>query len=97
MSNQQCPNCGEYKYKKEVGSRKAGCWLIAAGLGGGFLLGGAAGAFGGVVEMNLIFLIISGLLFLFGLFLFVTSFLPGDEGVTYNCSNCNYRDIYDSN
>ncbi len=94
MANKLCPNCGEHKFKKEASARTGGFWLMVAGFAGPAVLGGASQGLGGFMEMPLLIVIIFGLLFLLGVFLFAGSFLPGTKQDSYYCSNCNHRATY---
>lgn len=86
----ECPRCKQFTYKKGMSNRGAGCMFL---LGLPILIGmipGAAGFYGGTVDME-IFTFIIPLSMIIGVIVIIYSFISPQKTINYKCSNCDFE------
>jgi hypothetical protein len=85
----QCPNCKQYTYKKGWSNRGCG-WTLLLGVPILILMmPGAAGFYGGTVDMEIsgFFILLSMII---GVIVIIYSFISPQKTINYTCSNCDF-------
>ena len=90
MSNYECPNCGQFKYKKQMSVRGCGWRLLLIVPILSLLLPGASRYHGG----NMSFKDVGGITFwaiILGIFIVVISYVSPQKKIQYKCENCEFE------
>ncbi len=93
MANYECPNCGQYKYSKNLSTLGCGVSLlvivpiICLMIPGGSKYHGGDTSFSDLSGVVLLSMII-------GVIVIVYSILFPQKTITYKCSNCNYENTH---
>jgi hypothetical protein len=86
----ECPRCKQFTYEKGMSNRGAGCmFLVVLPILIG-MIPGAAGFYGGTVDMEIFFFIIP-LSMIIGVIVIIYSFISPQKTINYKCSNCDFE------
>lgn len=90
---EKCPNCGQFKFEKSWGRVGCGFFLLLGVPIISLLVPGSSSFYGGNTlfeDMISFVFICMGL----GLLILVFSMFSPSKTITYKCSNCNFKQIY---
>ena len=86
----ECPRCKQFTYETGMSNRGAGCmFLVVLPILIG-MIPGAAGFYGGTVDMEIFFFIIP-LSMIIGVIVIIYSFISPQKTINYRRSNCEFE------
>ena len=94
MSELKCPNCSQFKFKKEMSQMGCGLLLIFGTPILAIMTQGGSEFYGGSTTFSSL----SGIVlvsFIIGVIIVIISFISPQKTVTYKCENCGFKQTYD--
>lgn len=90
MPNYECPNCGQFKYKKQMSVRGCGWRLLLVVPILGLFVPGGSNYFGGYTSFNDMW----GIIFwsiIIGIIIIIISYISPQKKIQYKCDNCEFE------
>lgn len=90
MPNYECPNCGQFKYKKQMSVRGCGWRLLLIVPIISLLIPGGSRYHGGNMSFN----DVGGIAFwsiVIGIFIIIISYISPQKKIQYKCDNCEFE------
>jgi predicted RNA-binding Zn-ribbon protein involved in translation (DUF1610 family) len=94
MSKLKCPNCGEFKFKKNTSTIGCGLSLIFGVPILAVMTSGGSDYFGGRTSLNVL-LGIAVISVIIGIIVIIISLISPDKTVKYTCENCDFEQEYE--
>ena len=93
MSNEKCPNCSQFQFKKETSLMGYGLFLIFGVPVLAVFTSGGSNFYGGNLTLSSLtgIMLISAII---GVVLVVLHFIGSNDTESYKCKNCGFRQEY---